>query len=56
MGTQKVRDIRRRQRRRRKMKALKIRLAETKSPRERARLIEKMRRISLNPNREVPAE
>ena len=56
MGIQKIRDMHRRQRRRRKARNLKMRLLETTSPAERAKLIEKLRRISLYPDREVPRE
>ena len=55
MPIQKFRDQNRKQRRQKKLRALKLRLAETTAPRERTRLIEKIRKISIYPNREAPS-
>jgi len=52
MSRQPMRDLRRRQRRRRKVRHLKARLAETNDPQERARLIAKIKKIS--PTAPVP--
>jgi hypothetical protein len=52
MSRQPRRDLRRRQRRRRKVHALRARLAETSSPADRERLIAKIRKIS--PTAPVP--
>lgn len=54
MGTRKMRDILKKQRRRKELRALKIRLAETAAAKERTRLPEKLKQISLNPHRETP--
>lgn len=47
MGRQPIRDLRRRQRRRRKVACLRKRLAQATNPQERRRLIAKIRKISL---------
>jgi hypothetical protein len=49
MGREKDRKLRRRQRRQLKLRKLKARLVEVKSIEERDLLIEKIRRISLDP-------
>ena len=46
------RDLRRRQRRRRKVPALRCRLADTSNPRERGRLIAKTK--SISPTAPIP--
>jgi hypothetical protein len=46
MSRQPKRDLRRRQRRQRKVRYLKKRLAQTNNPEERRRLIAKLRKIS----------
>jgi hypothetical protein len=52
MTTTRIKDLRRRQRRRRKVRALRDRLNESNSPSERHRLIDKIKRIS--PRAPVP--
>jgi hypothetical protein len=52
MSRQPKRDLRRRQRRRRKVRALRDRLAQTTEPRERERLIAKIKKIA--PTAPVP--
>lgn len=49
MGRQVDRELRRRRRRQKKLRRLKARLAQTKDPAERERLIDKIRRISYYP-------
>jgi len=56
MGRQKIRDMHRKQRRQRKLRNLKQRLAETKVPKEREALIEKIRKISMYPDKDAPRE
>ena len=56
MGRQKIRDMHKKQRRQRKLRMLKQRLAETTAPKERELLIEKIRKISIYPNIEAPVE
>jgi hypothetical protein len=46
MGRQAIRDLRRRQRRRLKVRWLRRRLEQTVDPRERRRLIAKIRKVS----------
>ena len=55
MGREKDRKLRRRQRRVRKLRKLKARLAQAK-PQEREYLVEKIKRISLDPKRDIPEE
>ena len=54
MAREKDRKLHRRQRRRRKLQKLKKRLAEATNPGERQYLVEKIRRITLNPEQDVP--
>jgi hypothetical protein len=54
MGTEKDRKRNRRRRRRQKLHKLKARLAETKDPKERQRLMDKIRRISVYPPTDLP--
>jgi hypothetical protein len=54
MRTEKDRKLARRQRRKRKLRYLRQRLAQTTDPAERERLIEKIRRVS--PTAPVPEE
>jgi hypothetical protein len=54
MGREKVRKLRRRQRRRVKLKKLKARLAVSKDPKERELIIQKIRRISFSPPQDLP--
>jgi indole-3-glycerol phosphate synthase len=54
MSRQPKHDLKRRQRRRRKVRHLRDRLEETTNPRERARLIAKIQKIS--PSAPVPAK
>ena len=56
MGRQKIRDMHKKQRRQRKLRMLKQRLAETNAPKEREELIEKIRKISMYPNQDAPIE
>ena len=55
-GTEKDRKRNRRRRRRRKLHKFKARLAQTKDPKERYRLIEMIRRISFFPPTDIPRE
>jgi hypothetical protein len=54
MGTEKDRKRNRRRRRRRKLHKLKARLEETKDPKDRQRLIDKIHRISVYPPSDLP--
>jgi hypothetical protein len=54
MGREKDRKLRRRQRRRRKLRKFKRRLVEATNLEERQFLVEKIRRISLNPKQDIP--
>ena len=54
MAREKERKLHRRQRRRRKLQKLKRRLADAANHGERQYLVEKIRRISLNPEQDVP--
>jgi hypothetical protein len=54
MGREKDRKLRRRQRRKRKLRKLKNRLENAANLEERQFLVEKIRRISLNPKQDVP--
>jgi hypothetical protein len=54
MGREKDRKLRRRRRRRTKLHKLKSRLAQTKDPKERDRLIEKIHKISVYPPENIP--
>jgi hypothetical protein len=56
MGTEKKRKLNRRRRRRQKLKKYKSRLAQTKDPKERRRLIDKIHRISFYPPTDIPKE
>jgi len=56
MGTEKDRKLNRKRRRRRKLHKFKSRLAQTKDPKERLRLIEKIHRISFYPPTDIPKE
>jgi len=52
MAIERQKELRRRQQRKKKVRALRARLMATKDPAERARLIQKIRKIS--PNAPVP--
>ena len=54
MAREKERKLHRRQRRRRKLQKLKKRLADAANIGERQYLVEKIRRISLNPEQDIP--
>jgi hypothetical protein len=54
MGREKDRKLRRRQRRRHKLRKLKKRLADAANLEERQFLVEKIRRISMNPKQDIP--
>lgn len=54
MGTEKKRKLNRRRRRRQKLHKYKSRLAQTKDPKERRRLIDKIHRISFYPPTDIP--
>lgn len=54
MGTEKKRKLNRRRRRRQKLHKYKSRLAQTKDPKERLRLIEKINKISYYPPTDIP--
>jgi len=54
MGREKDRKLRRRQRRRLKLRKFKKRLAEATNLEERQFLVEKIRRISINPKQDIP--
>ena len=54
MGREKDRKLRRRKRRRAKLHKFKVRLAQTKDLKERQRLIQKLQKISLYPDLEIP--
>lgn len=56
MGREKDRKLRRRRRRRAKLHKLKARLAQTKDLKERQGLIQKIRKISVYPNLDIPRE
>mgnify|MGYP000004661234 CR=1 FL=1 len=56
MGREKDRKLQRRRRRRRKLHKLKAKLAQTKDLKDQQRLIEKIRKISIYPNLEVPKD
>ncbi len=56
MGRQKYRDMHKKQRRQRKLRLLKQRLAETNVPKERKEFIDKIRKISMYPNQDAPSE
>jgi hypothetical protein len=56
MGREKDRKLRRRKQRRAKLDKLKVKLAQTKDLKDRQRLIEKIRKISVYPNLEIPRE
>jgi hypothetical protein len=56
MGREKDRKLNRRRRRRKKLHKLKVKLAQTKDLKDRQYLIEKIRKISLYPNLEIPRD
>ena len=56
MRREKDRKLRRKKRRRAKLHKLKARLAQTKDLKERQRLIQKIRKISVFPTLDVPRE
>jgi hypothetical protein len=56
MGREKDRKLSRRKRRRAKLHKLKARLAQTKNLKDRQHLIEKIRKISVYPNLEIPRD
>ena len=56
MGREKDRKLHRRKRRRAKLHKLKAKLAQTKDLKDRQRLIEKIRKISVYPNLEIPRD
>jgi len=56
MGREKDRKLRRRKGRRAKLHKLKAKLAQTKDLKDRQRLIEKIRKISVYPNMEIPRD
>ena len=56
MGTEKDRKRNRRRRRRRKLHKFKARLSESKDPKEREYLIEKIKKISLYPPTDLVKE
>ena len=56
MGREKDRKLRRRRRRRTKLHKLKAKLAQTKDLKDRQLLIEKIRKISVYPNLEIPSD
>jgi hypothetical protein len=56
MGREKDRKLRRRRRRRQKIHKLKTRLAQTKDPTVRRRLILKIVKISIYPPLDIPRE
>ncbi len=51
-----IRQMRRRQRRQRKLRELKARLAATTDSRQRARLIDLIRRRSVSPKYDLPSD
>ena len=56
MGRQKIRDMHKKQRRQKKLRMLKQRLAETTAPKEREIIIGKIRKISIYPDKDAPIE
>ena len=56
MGREKDRKLHRRRRRRKKLHKLKTKLAETKDLKERQHLIEKIQKISVYPNLDIPRD
>ncbi len=54
MGTEKKRKLNRKRRRRKKLQKFKARLTQTKDPKERKWLIEKINRISMYPPKDIP--
>ena len=56
MGREKDRKLRRKRRRRVKLHRLKVRLAQTKVPKERQRLIQKIYKASVYPQPDIPRE
>ena len=54
MGREKDRKLRRRQRRKRKLQNLKNKLALSTKLEDRHHLVEKIKRISLNPKQDIP--
>ena len=56
MGREKDRKLHRRRRRRTKLHKLKAKLAETKDLKDRQHLIEKIRKISVYPNLDIPRD
>jgi hypothetical protein len=56
MGREKDRKLRRKRRRRVKLHKLKVRLAQTKDPKERQKLIQKINKISFYPTQNIPRE
>jgi hypothetical protein len=56
MGREKDRKLRRRKRRRAKLHKLKARLAQTKDLKERQRVIQKLKKVSLYPHMEFPED
>jgi hypothetical protein len=55
MATERQKEIKRRRNRRAKIKKYKTRLAQTNDPKERERLIDKLKRIYINPPKDLPA-
>lgn len=51
MGRQKGRDLKKRQRRRKKLHELRIKLGETESQKERNKLIAKIHKIAIEPGK-----
>ena len=56
MGREKDRKLNRKRRRRQKLHKYKARLAQTKDPAERQKLIQKILRISVYPLDDIPKE
>jgi hypothetical protein len=56
MGREKDRKLRRRKRRRAKLHKLQVRLAQSKDLKERQHLIQKIQKVSLYPNMDIPNE
>jgi len=56
MGREKDRKLRRKKQRRAKLRKYKVRLAQTKDLKERERLTEKIRKISLYPMKDLSPE
>ena len=56
MGREKDRKLRRRQNRQKKLRKLKQKLAQTKDLKDRARIIEKIRKISVYLPNDLPQE